>query len=69
MGFLPDWLWLLFAGLYVFAMMAMSCVIWSRAGKSPYYALFWLVPYVQLLMFWMLAFQRWPAIDPPDSEA
>lgn len=37
--------------------------ILGRAGFSPLWALVMLVPIVNLVMLWVFAFVRWPAVD------
>jgi hypothetical protein len=60
---MPEWLLYLAKGISIFLMMAFSAVILQRAGRSPYYALFWLLPWVQVVLLWVFAFQKWPAVD------
>jgi hypothetical protein len=37
--------------------------LWSRTGHSGAWALLMLVPLVNLISLWVLAFKRWPALD------
>ena len=57
---LPLWEQYLLEGIFIFIMMAASSVVLTRAGRSPYFALLMLVPYVQIVAVWVLAFSVWP---------
>ncbi len=35
--------------------------IWSRSGHSGWWSLLMLVPVVNIVMLWVVAFKRWPA--------
>jgi uncharacterized membrane protein YhaH (DUF805 family) len=37
--------------------------ILSRAGWSGWLCLLWLIPLLNIVMFWVFAFGRWPALD------
>ena len=50
-------------GIGLFAMLSFSCIIASRAGRSPYFALLMLFPYVQVVAIWVFAFTAWPKAD------
>lgn len=60
---LPEWLRFLLAGLTMFAFMACSAVVLTRAGRSPYWAVFVVIPYFAIVMIWLFAFCRWPKAD------
>lgn len=60
---LPQWAQYLTQGLLLFALMSCSAVILSRAGKSPYWALFTVVPYLVIIAIWVFAFTKWPKLD------
>lgn len=56
---------LLFQGLMLFAQMTLACVVVTRAGRSPYWALLAIVPFFYLLVIgvWVFAFCRWPKME------
>ncbi|MEO0914485.1 MAG: hypothetical protein AAFY59_16125 [Pseudomonadota bacterium] len=35
--------------------------IWSRSGHSGWWSLLMLVPLLNIVMLWVIAFKRWPA--------
>ena len=37
--------------------------IWARTGHSGAWSLLMLVPVVNLISLWVLAFKKWPAVD------
>lgn len=57
---LPVWLQYLLYGLFIFIGVSSAAVTLSRAGRSPYLAFLLLVPYVQIVALWALAFTQWP---------
>jgi hypothetical protein len=59
----PQWAQYLAQGLLLFALMASSAVVLSRAGKNPYWALFTVIPYVVVAIVWVFAWSRWPKVD------
>jgi hypothetical protein len=59
----PQWAQYLMQGLLLFALMSCSAVILGRAGKSPYWALFTVVPYLVIIAIWVFAFTKWPKLD------
>jgi len=60
---LPEWAQYLTRGLLLFALMSLSAIILSRAGKSPYWALFTVIPYIAVVAIWFFAFTKWPKVD------
>jgi len=42
--------------------------ILKKTGRSPWWSLIILVPFVNVIMIWVFAFARWPTIDPPEEE-
>ena len=40
--------------------------LWKRTGHNGWIALLMLVPLVNLIMIYVLAFKRWPALDNPN---
>lgn len=63
MMMLPDWARFLLAGISICIFMAFSAVALSRAGRSPYWAIFVIIPYFPIVMIWLFAFCRWPKAD------
>lgn len=59
---LPEWLRFLLAGVTMFFLMAFSAIALTRAGRSPYWAIFVVIPYFMIVMVWLFAFCRWPKI-------
>lgn len=37
--------------------------LWKRTGHNGWISLLMLVPFVNLVMLYVLAFKRWPAVD------
>lgn len=60
---LPEWIQYVTRGLLIFSLMSCSAVILSRAGRSPYWAVFTIVPYVIIAAIWLFAFTKWPKVD------
>jgi hypothetical protein len=46
----------------MFFLMAFSAIALTRAGRSPYWAIFVVIPYFMIVMVWLFAFCRWPKI-------
>ena len=40
--------------------------ILSRAGWSPWLALLWFVPFLNVILLWVFAFGEWPAVKRPE---
>lgn len=59
----PEWAQYLVRGVLLFVLMACSAVALSRAGRSPYWAVLLIVPYVFIVAVWVFAFCRWPRVD------
>lgn len=58
---MPLWVEYLIKGILAFALLAFAGVALTKANKSPYLALFLLVPFVQVAVIWYVAFSKWPA--------
>jgi hypothetical protein len=43
--------------------------MFAKAGRSPLWAMFLLIPYTEVLAVWGLAYARWPFAEPPASPA
>lgn len=37
--------------------------LWKRTGHSPWLSLLILIPVVNIVSIWVLAFKAWPAVD------
>jgi hypothetical protein len=59
----PLWGQYLAQGLLMFGLMSFSAVILSRAGRSPYWAIFTVMPYFIVAAVWVLALTSWPRLD------
>ena len=54
-------IWPLFSLAIIIVLVLMPIVrILKRVGHSPWLALLWLVPFVNIIMLWVFAFGRWP---------
>lgn len=63
MGMVP-----LIGMIAVLAIVAVPLVIiLRRTGHSGWWVLLWFVPLVNLVMLWVFAFARWPAVDGPHT--
>lgn len=62
LAFLP-----LFALVFVVLMMIPYWMIWKKAGFSPWLSLFMLVPLLNLVMLYILAFTEWRVAPAPAS--
>lgn len=64
-GFLPEWASYLLQGLMLFTQMVLACIVVSRTGRSPYWALLAVIPFFYALVIgiWAFAFCRWPKTE------
>ncbi len=60
---LEIWQSYLIAGLVVLLFVAFSGMVLIRTGRSPLWCLALLIPVVQIIALWALAFADWPNID------
>jgi hypothetical protein len=60
---LPVWFSYLLKGLSIFAMLAFPAIVLARAGKSPYFALLLMVPFINVAIVWGFAYAEWPKLD------
>jgi hypothetical protein len=37
--------------------------IWERTGHSGFWGLLMIIPFVNIVSLWVLAFKPWPAVD------
>lgn len=59
---LPPYAQYLIQGILLSSLMSFSAVVLGKTGRSPYWALLVIVPYVLLPAVWFLAFSDWPAV-------
>lgn len=64
---LAQWQEFLLRGILIFCLMAFSGIALSRAGRSPYWAVFVVVPYFIVALYWLFAFCRWPKAEKADK--
>lgn len=64
---LPFWAGHLIVGVLLTYSMGLGGWVLVRAGRSPLWVLLMLVPYLNLLGIWVLAYIRWPRITPPQN--
>lgn len=62
MGQLSSWHWLILLATVVLFMYPYVRII-KRAGFSGWWVLTMFVPIVNLIMIWVFALAKWPAID------
>jgi len=60
---MPLWLEYLLKGITIFGMLVFSGIVATKAGRNPYYALFLLIPFLQIAVVWAFAFLPWPKVD------
>lgn len=56
---LPLWGDYLLKGILIFIGLSSAAVILTRTGRSPYLAFLLVLPYVQVIGVWLLAFSDW----------
>lgn len=54
---------LLFRGLMLCVQLVLACLVVSKAGRSPYWALASVVPVLAVVCIWAFAFTAWPKRD------
>jgi hypothetical protein len=42
--------------------------IWARTGHSGFWGVLVIVPLVNIVLFWVLAFKKWPALRGQEEE-
>lgn len=62
---MPYWLSLLVVGLIMAARIGFAGYVLARTGRSPLWSLALLVPLLELVGIWVLAYVRWPRMDGP----
>lgn len=62
---------IIFASIGIFFVSFVAWVygrIVAKAGLSPWWALFMFIPIVNLIMIWVFAFAKWPALEEPRNK-
>lgn len=65
MGTFSIWHWLIVI-IFAVAIGVPSAKILSRAGRSRWWTVVALIPYVNIIGLWVFAFTRWPADRNPN---
>lgn len=60
----PNWINLLIIGLTLTATMGFGAFALVKIGHSPLWALVLLVPVAVVVGLWVLAYKRWPRLEP-----
>ncbi len=58
---LPQWGEYLLEGIFLFIGLSSAAVVLTRTGRSPYFAFLLIIPYIQIVAVWYLAFSAWSA--------
>ena len=61
--FLPVWAEYLTAGIALMILLISAGIAIGKTGRNPAWALLLLFPWVQIILFWVWAYTRWPARD------
>ena len=61
--FLPIWAEYLVAGITLLILLVTAGIAIGKTGRHPIWALALLLPYVQIIALWGLAYKAWPARD------
>ena len=56
---LPEWGTYLLEGVLLFIGLSAAAVVLTRTGRSPYWVFLLLVPFVNVIALWYLAFAAW----------
>lgn len=56
---LPQWANYLIEGLLLFAGLSTAAVVLTRTGRSPYWVFLLLVPLINVIAIWYVAFAPW----------
>lgn len=60
---LEPWQFYLIISLVMTYTMVAGGWVLAKAGRSPLWVLFLLIPYVNVLAIWAFAYMRWPFVD------
>jgi hypothetical protein len=63
MGDLPHWGTNLVIGVYIVMLMSFAAYALVKARVTPLWSILLLVPYLDVIVLWVIAFIRWPRID------
>ena len=63
LGPLPDWVQLAVIGVLWAWLIGAGSFVLARLGRSPLWILMLLVPGVNVIGIWLLAYARWPRVD------
>jgi heme/copper-type cytochrome/quinol oxidase subunit 2 len=58
--FLPIWAEYLIAGIMVMVLLISAGIAIGKTGRHPAWALLLLVPWAQIIVFWLVAYCVWP---------
>jgi hypothetical protein len=58
------WHWIIVIGVIVGTTIPVATIL-NRAGRSRWWCIFYFIPPLNLIMLWVFAYTRWPAVDPP----
>lgn len=64
---LEPWQFYLIISLVMTYTMVAGGWVLAKAGRSPLWVLFLLIPYVNVLAIWVFAYMRWPFVDRVDA--
>lgn len=64
---LEPWQFYLIISLVMTYTMVAGGWVLAKAGRSPLWVLFLLIPYVNVLAIWVFAYMRWPFVDRADA--
>lgn len=59
MGSFSIWHWLIVLIVIAVLLWPLARIL-KRTGHSPWWALVWLVPVVNVIALWVLAYAKWP---------
>ena len=62
MGSMSIWHWLI-AIVFTVGMVIPIATILNKAGRSRWWCLLYFVPGLNIIMLWVFAYTRWPAVD------
>lgn len=60
---LEPWQFLLILSVVLTYTLVAGGWVLAKAGRSPLWVLFLLVPYVNVIALWVFAYSRWPYVD------
>ena len=60
LGHMPAWLSLLIASLAITYSICVFGVVFGKMGRSPYWGLAFLLPFLGTILLWVFGLSRWP---------